>query len=62
MGSVWLQPLPQTAWRKRRVLDEDGNLGPAEAITDIVYSTDPHATLERVLLGLESDWFVCDTA
>ena len=40
-----LYPLPETEWFRR---DESGEMVPV-ASTDIVYSTDPEATMRRVL-------------
>lgn len=34
-----LMALPRSAWTKREVLDENGTLGPAKAVSDVRYVT-----------------------
>lgn len=42
--------VPETRWRKRRVLDEDGHLGPLERILPRgAMSTDPEGMIKRAL-------------
>lgn len=44
---VVLHTMPATRWVKRQVLSEDGHLGPAMPLTDVVFSSDPKGTAKR---------------
>lgn len=50
MERIVLHSVPETPWRKRRVLDEDGHLGPAERILHPgALSTNPPDMIRRAL-------------
>ncbi len=58
MSPIVLLPMPKTQFRKHRVFDEDGTLGPAEPVTDVVYSTNPESSLMHALNDLDAGYFL----